>query len=339
METKEKGKKILIVGAGAFGSALAACAHSDQNHVTLIARHANHFEALKQHSKLHHCHMQTFDDFHTDFSFFDLIILAVPCQAIRSVCHWIKDRLKHQKSNKPLHLISAAKGIEQKTLLLPADIVAEVFGQQAIVGTLSGPSFAKEMLDGLPTCMVFAAKDQTLSALVAQALHSSLFRIYNSQDVIGVEIGGALKNIIAMVAGGVDGLKLGNNARAAVVTRGLGEMARLGTALGADPLTFLGLSGVGDLILTCTSDLSRNRKFGYRLSQGESMDSIVSSMGGVIEGVVTTESAYNLCQKWQLKCSVLQTAYCVLYEGLPIREAVHALINKEQGGEFQWIKK
>lgn len=205
--------------------------------------------------------------------------------------------------------------------------------------TLSGPSFAKEMLEGLPTCMVFASKHSDLQKRAAEILHSSHFRIYSSSDVVGVELGGALKNVISMVAGCVDGLKLGNNARAAVITRGLGEIAKIGMAMGADPMTFLGLSGVGDLILSCTSDLSRNRQFGFRLSQGESQSQIIDSMHGVVEGVTTAQSAHQLCQKLGVSSSVLHMAYCVLYEGMPIRQAVHSLINKEQGGEFHWIKK
>jgi glycerol-3-phosphate dehydrogenase (NAD(P)+) len=340
-------KKILIIGAGAFGTALASCAVSQTNQVTLIARTSKNFATLKLHPKLNQCNLQTFEEFKDDFFQFDLVILAIPCQSLRSVCHWIKDKLRERGmdplvkpgDDKRLNLISAAKGIEQNTLLLPVQILEDVFGPTAIIGSLSGPSFAKEMLDGLPTCMVFASKNEILSKRTAEILHSSRFRIYNSSDVIGVEIGGALKNIIAMVAGGVDGLKLGNNARAAVITRGLGEMAKIGVQLGADPITFLGLSGVGDLILTCTSDLSRNRQFGLRLSQGEERNEIVASMGGVIEGVTTTQSANQLCEKLGLQSSVLHTAYCVLYEGLPLRQAVHSLINKEQGGEFQWIKK
>lgn len=331
-------KKILIIGAGAFGTALASCAVSQTNHVTLIARSNKNFATLKLHPKLNQCNLQTFEEFKDDFFQFDLVILAIPCQSLRSVCHWIKDKLSSD-NKRPLHLISAAKGIEQNTLLLPVQLLENVFGTAAVIGSLSGPSFAKEMLDGQPTCMVFASKNEVLSKTAAEILHSSRFRIYNSSDVIGVEIGGALKNIIAMVAGGVDGLKLGNNARAAVITRGLGEMAKIGVQLGADPITFLGLSGVGDLILTCTSDLSRNRQFGLRLSQGEQKSDIIASMGGVIEGITTTQSANQLCDKLGLQSSVLHTAYCVLYEGLPLRQAVHSLINKEQGGEFQWIKK
>ncbi|KAB8027399.1 NAD(P)H-dependent glycerol-3-phosphate dehydrogenase [Fluviispira multicolorata] len=335
--------KTLVVGAGAFGTAIAACIHNENNAVTIIARSHKNFSNLKKHDILKECELQTFDEFNTDFSEFKLIILAIPCQSLQKVSEWmLKKWLLVRNCNEiistpKLNIISAAKGIEQKSLRLPYQVLENFWQNNAEIGSLSGPSFAKEMLLGLPTCVVVSSKSSELLSIAAQILHSPYFRVYDSNDIVGVEIAGALKNVIAMVAGAVDGLELGYNARAAVITRGLSEIAKVGVQLGADPMTFLGLSGVGDLILTCTGDLSRNRQFGYRIAKGESKENIIDSMAGqVIEGIATTQSAYELCNKLGIETSILSAAYKVIYEDMPIKDAVTLLIDKEQGREFKW---
>lgn len=365
---------ILVVGAGAFGSAMAACVPGKDKHVTLISRHNKNFAEIKANTALHNCTLQTFSEFNSHFSDFDLIILAVPCQSLRSVSLWMKEKWREQggttihaeasaeatqarvdamcsftheetetqrqrRIRTQLNIACVAKGIECGTLLLPSQILQEVWQDEAHIATISGPSFAKEMLEGLPTCVVAASQHVPLTQTIAKLLHSRSFRIYNSQDVIGVEVGGALKNVIAMVAGAVDGLKLGHNARAAVMTRGLAEIAEIGAKLGADPITFLGLSGVGDLILTCTGNLSRNRQFGFRLALGESQEEIIRSMGEVIEGVATTQSAFELAQKLGIETSILKAAYEVLYKGLPISQTLDTLMCGAQGSEFDWAEK
>ena len=332
--------KILVIGAGAFGTAIAACIHNPANQVTILAREADLFKSLKHHHTLKNCEMEIFEKFNSKFSDYKLIILAIPCQSLRNVSEWMLTRWKKSESNKgnnlnKINIISAAKGIEQKTLLLPSQILESFWNEHASIGTLSGPSFAKEMQEGLPTCVVVASKDQELLKIASNLLHRPNFRIYDSKDIIGVEVSGALKNVIAMVAGAVDGLKLGNNARAAVITRGLAEIARIGIQLGADPMTFLGLSGVGDLILTCTGDLSRNRQFGLRMAQGESKENILKSMNQVVEGITTTNSANELSNKLGIETSIINTAYKVLYENIPIQNAVSLLIEKQQGSEFK----
>ena len=314
---------VLIIGSGAYGKALKACILSNPaRQVTLLSR-------------------EDCVNFQGDISEFHFILFAVPCQSFRAAALWVREKLNDtQMINKKIYLISTAKGIEQKTILLPHQILQEVFQNQqnVSIGSLSGPSFAKEMMEGLPTCVVLASKDPDLLQMAAPILHSSYFRIYDSNDILGVEIGGALKNVIAMVAGAVDGLNLGNNARAAVMTRGLSEIAKIGAKLGANPITFMGLSGLGDLILTCTGDLSRNRTFGYRLAKGEELNSALYSMGGVVEGMATTQSAYELTQKLKLKSSILNAAYEVLYNNLPISQALENLINGQQSTEFHWIE-
>jgi glycerol-3-phosphate dehydrogenase (NAD(P)+) len=331
--------KILVIGAGAFGTAIAASIHSPSNPVTLISREYVNFTNLKNYKSLKNCEIELFSNFHSCFSEFKLIILAIPCQSLRNVSEWMQEHWQknsNYKNDFKLNIISAAKGIEQKTLMLPSQILESFWKDSAAIGALSGPSFAKEMLLGLPTCVVVASKDQGLLDTASTLLHTPYFRVYDSKDVIGVEIAGALKNVIAMVAGAVDGLKLGNNARAAVMTRGLAEIVRIGVKLGADPITFLGLSGVGDLILTCTGDLSRNRQFGLKMSQGNNKEEIVKSMSQVIEGIATANSAYELCIKLGVETSIISTVYKVLYENMPIHNAVSLLIERQQGSEFHW---
>ena len=315
---RAKKSHILIIGAGAYGTALKACILSNQNNsVTLLNR-----EDCKSFDK--------------DITNYDFILIAVPSQSLRACAQWIK---KNKYLKNKLNIISTAKGIEKNTILLPHQILAEIFKEykdQVFVAALSGPSFAKEMMQGLPTCVVLASKNKSLLKMASPILHSSYFRVYDSADILGVEIGGALKNVIAMVAGTVDGLNLGNNARAAVITRGLAEMAEIGVKMGANPLTFMGLSGLGDLILTCTGDLSRNRQFGYRMAKGENKISVLHSLGGVVEGIATTQSAYELAQKLNIKTSILMTAYLVLYQNLPISHALKSLLGGEQSAEFDW---
>ncbi|MES2615540.1 MAG: NAD(P)H-dependent glycerol-3-phosphate dehydrogenase [Bdellovibrionota bacterium] len=319
----EKKSRVLIVGAGAYGTALEACVLTNQNRsVSLLNR-------------------QGCAEFSENIAQFDFILIAVPSASLREIALWIKQRIKKNEfPKKKINIISTAKGIEKNSTLLPHQILQEVLQEiqeHISIGVLSGPSFAKEMMQGLPTCVVLASKDAKLLKTVSPLLHSSYFRIYDSNDILGVEVAGALKNIIAMVAGAVDGLSLGNNARAAVMTRGLAEMAEIGVKMGANPLTFMGLSGLGDLILTCTGDLSRNRQFGYRLAKGEDKNSILQSLGGVVEGIATTQSAYKLTQKLNIKTTILMTAYLVLYQNLPIVQAVKSLLGGEQSTEFNWL--
>jgi glycerol-3-phosphate dehydrogenase (NAD(P)+) len=249
-----------------------------------------------------------------------------------------KDNSARKIRTKKLNIISASKGIEQKTLFLPHEILKRIWNEKANVGALSGPSFAQEMREGLPTCVVIASRSQILLTKATAILHNPYFRIYDTKDIMGVEIAGALKNIIAIVSGAVDGLNLGHNARAAVMTRGLAEIVRIGVFLGAEPLTFLGLSGVGDLILTCTGHLSRNRQFGYRMTQGESVADILKSTHQVVEGIATAKSAYELCQKHKIDSPILSAVYKVLYEDFPLRDAISLFIEREHGKEFNFVK-
>jgi len=334
--------RVAVVGAGAFGCALARCIAVGGCRVTLFGRGADVPEALHVAEAPSPClkdlQYMAMESAGPDVGTFDLAVLAVPCQSLRDVSPWVVEHLKGTaETTAKLPLLSAAKGIERKTLLLPHQILEETLGAHADVGTLSGPSFARELEQGLPTAVVVATRSDDLAERAQLLLHRSFFRVYRSSDLVGTETGGALKNVIAMVAGAVDGLHMGNNARAAVITRGLQEIARVGVALGAQPLTFLGLSGLGDLILTCTGDLSRNRQFGLRCARGEEPAQIIATMGQVIEGVATAESAYELSCRFGLDTPILKAAHDVIYAGLPMREAMFALVSRSHKGEFDGL--
>ncbi len=333
--------RIAIVGAGAFGQALAVCCINAGVQVTMFNRDEKGLEILRQDAQFAACEFVSIPNWNGDFASFDLVLLSIPCQVLRQIGIWITDSLirfhKSVEKIPELFVVSAAKGIEQKTVLLPHQILAEVLPKAAKIGTLSGPSFAKELRAGLPTAVVLASQSPEMHHRAETLLHRSFFRVYGSDDIVGVEIGGALKNVIALVAGAVDGLELGHNARAAVITRGLGEITQVGMKLGAQPLTFLGLSGLGDLILTCTGDLSRNRQFGLRMARGESASSIIESMGQVIEGFTTAQSAFELVTKLQLDTPILKLVHLVAAGKIPVRDALMTLLNRSQKGEFDWI--
>ncbi|RJQ40628.1 MAG: NAD(P)-dependent glycerol-3-phosphate dehydrogenase [Nitrospiraceae bacterium] len=229
-------------------------------------------------------------------------------------------------------IISASKGIERGTLLTVSSIFKEITGHK--IAVLSGPSFAKEAIMKKPTVVTLATEDTGTGLLLQEILNTNHFRVYTNNDLIGVELGGALKNVMAIASGISDGLGLGNNARAAMITRGLAEMRRLGLAMGAREETFSGLSGLGDLVLTCTSVASRNYTTGIKLAQGVRLDDILSQTKAVAEGVDTTESAYHLSKKYNVEMPIVEQIYKVLYEDKNPAEAVNDLMNRALKSEF-----
>ena len=251
----------------------------------------------------------------------DIAVLAVPSHAMRAVA------AAHRFSANTLH-VSVAKGIENDTLLRMSEVLREVTGDCPVVA-LSGPSHAEEVGRGLPASVVVAGADLEACRRAQAAFISSRFRVYTSPDIAGVELGGALKNVIAIAAGACDGFGLGDNAKAALITRGLAEIARLGAALGADPLTFAGLSGMGDLIVTCASRHSRNRAVGERIAKGETLDHIMASSPMVAEGIRTARSAWDLAARCRIEMPISQQVHRVLYEGADPREAVFALMTRD----------
>ena len=254
-----------------------------------------------------------------------LLLLVSPSQVMRQVLKQLQPHL-----DATCLLVSAAKGIENNSLQLMSEVLEEVLGAEvkSRCAFLSGPSFAKEVVAEQPTAVAVAADDLDVARRVQEVFSTDYFRVYTNQDVVGVEIGGALKNVIALAAGVGDGLGFNHNARAALITRGLVEIARLGMAKGAVESTFAGLAGMGDLVLTCTGDLSRNRSVGMELGRGRKLDEILNQMRMVAEGVKTTLSAYQLANKLGVKMPITEQMYQILYEDKDPKLAVIDLMRR-----------
>jgi glycerol-3-phosphate dehydrogenase (NAD(P)+) len=256
----------------------------------------------------------------------DVVLMASPSHVFRQVLTGLKPFL-----NNEMTIISATKGIENDTLKIMSQVVEELLPkeQHDLFSCIAGPSFAKEVIIKQPTAVTVSCKDLKQAKLMQALFSTEFFRVYTGDDLIGVELCGALKNVIAIAAGVSDGLGYGLNARAALITRGLAEMTRLGMAMGADPMTFAGLSGVGDLVLTCTGDLSRNRTVGLKIGQGMKLDEITGAMSMVAEGVKTSISAYELAKKIGVDMPIINQVYEILYKGKDPRIAVRDLMTRE----------
>lgn len=255
------------------------------------------------------------------------ILCVVPTQHIRGVFSSAKKHIRDEAV-----VISASKGIEINTLITPSMILQELLDKP--VHVISGPSFAKEVAEKLPTAVTLATTDKKTGLILQEIFNTDYFRVYTHNDITGVEIGGALKNVIAIAAGICDGLGLGHNARAALITRGLSEIARLGMSMNARELTFSGLSGLGDLVLTCTGPLSRNYTVGYKLGQGQKLSEIISRTRSVAEGVTTTLSAYELSKKCSIDMPITEQVYLTLYKDKSPMKAVEVLMNRSLKSEF-----
>jgi len=260
-----------------------------------------------------------------------LVLLVIPTQFMRATLTHLAPHVPPEAT-----LVSASKGIENETLALPVEIIESTLGKQAAAKSvsLSGPTFAREFVQRAPTAATLASASETEARRAQEALSAPWFRLYIHHDVTGVELAGALKNVIAIAAGIAGGLGYGANTRAALITRGLAEITRLGEAIGADPRTFSGLAGVGDLVLTCTSDLSRNHTVGFRLGKGERLDQITGSMRAVAEGVATARAAAGLARKLGVETPIIEEVCRVLYENKPPSQAVVDLMSRAQKTEF-----
>jgi glycerol-3-phosphate dehydrogenase (NAD(P)+) len=261
----------------------------------------------------------------------DLVLLVVPSHVMRQVSSGMREYVSPETV-----VVSASKGIENKTHLTMSGILAETLPHisKDRVAVLSGPSFAKEVARGVPTVVTVASKNSDVAAFVQQVFATPMFRVYSSDDLIGVELGGSVKNVIAIAAGIIDGLGLGLNTRAALITRGMTEIRRLGVKLGANPRTFTGAAGIGDLVLTCTGDLSRNHTVGKKIGQGMSLDQILSDMKMVAEGVKTARSVYNLSVKLGVEMPICHETYKILHENASPKEAVHRLMTRDLKNEL-----
>jgi glycerol-3-phosphate dehydrogenase (NAD(P)+) len=251
------------------------------------------------------------------------VLVAVPSHAFRECLHQIKPMMRPG-----MRVAWATKGFELETGLLPHQVAAEVLGREVPTAVLSGPTFAREVGLGLPTAMTVASRDESYALALARSLSSANFRAYASDDMVGVEVGGATKNVLAIGAGISDGLGFGANTRVALITRGLVEMTRLGVALGADKETFMGLAGLGDLVLTCTDDQSRNRRFGLALAAGKSGEQAQREIGQVVEGVLAARAVTSVAHRHGVEMPIAEQICKVIYEGKPPRDAVVALMTR-----------
>ncbi len=262
----------------------------------------------------------------------DLVLVVVPSHDLRVVVGEMADSL-----DPATLLVTASKGIENQTHLTMNGVIQDVLKgwPEQQLAVVSGPSFAKEVARKAPTVVTAASTDMATAERVQSVFVTPYFRVYTNTDVVGVEIGGAIKNVIAIAAGVIDGLGLGLNTRAALITRGLTEIQRLGRRMGADPRTLAGIAGVGDLILTCTGDLSRNHTVGKKIGEGLRLDEILAEMRMVAEGVKTAKSVYNLARKLEVEMPICQAMYAILYEGLPPEKAVYRLMTRDLKQEFE----
>ena len=258
------------------------------------------------------------------------LLLVVPSHAMRSFLLSAKPFI--QKDHR---IVWATKGLEEGTGKLMHQILAEVLPECSYTAVISGPTFAREVAQGLPTAMTAAASSLSMADEVVAFLHHENFRVYTCEDIIGVELGGALKNVLAIAAGVADGLGFGANTRAALITRGLNEMMSVGHAMGARQETFMGLAGMGDLILTCTDNQSRNRQMGLKLAQGLTVEQAREEIGQAVEGVKTAKEAWKLVQEYKLDCPIIEQAYKVLYEKKPAKEAMLSLLARKAKVESQ----
>ncbi len=330
--------KIGVIGAGSWGTALANMLAGKGYPVTLWAYEKDLVERMKM-TRENDLFLPGFSlssnlDFTADLSAAvsgkEMVLLVSPSQVMRLV---VQQAL--EDFNPESLIVSASKGIENGTLLTMSQVLRELLPPSCHqrLAVISGPSFAKEVAAGIPTAVVAAAPQQDIAEQVQNIFTNAAFRVYTNNDILGVELCGALKNVMALAAGVSDGLGFGLNTRAALITRGLAEISRLGLALGAQAATFSGLAGMGDLVLTCTGDLSRNRSVGIALGQGKTLDEILNGMNMVAEGVKTTLSAYQLAAKVGVEVPITEQMYKILYQQKDPRQAVTDLLSRDLKAE------
>jgi glycerol-3-phosphate dehydrogenase (NAD(P)+) len=329
--------RISVLGDGGWGTALALVSARKGNETLLwsaFPEYAQELDAKRMNRKFLPeipipKNVTITSDLDQAIQFGNILILAVPSQFLRNVLFKLKDYDLSKKM-----VLSVAKGIETKTLARPSEIINFVLGNVNLA-VLSGPSHAAEVARNIPTLVVVASQDKKVAETIQEALRDTRFRIYVQTDVVGVEVGGALKNVIAIAAGICDGLNLGANTKSALLTRGLFEIMQVGVRMGANPNTFFGLTGMGDLITTCISEYGRNLKVGRELGEGKQLKDILSSMEMVAEGVETARSAYQLAQKHGVTAAIITEIYKVLFEDKSPKQALEDLMSREAHEELK----
>ncbi|WP_333608840.1 NAD(P)H-dependent glycerol-3-phosphate dehydrogenase [Arsukibacterium sp.] len=332
-----KPSAITVLGAGSYGTALAICLARNGNAITLWGRNTAEI-ALMQHEGANQKYLpdiklppslQLTSDLAAAVAASRDILVVVPSHAFADTLRQLKPLLAANA-----RIAWATKGLEPETGRLLQDVARDILGEHIPLAVLSGPTFAKEMAAGLPTAISLSSTDMLFINELSNLLHcAKSFRVYTNPDFIGVQLGGAVKNVIAIGAGMADGIGFGANARTALITRGLAEMCRLGCAMGAQKDTFMGMAGLGDLVLTCTDNQSRNRRFGLLLGQGMGVAEAISSIGQVVEGYRNTKEVYNLARRVGVEMPITEQLYQVLYEGKAVKPAALDLLGREKRDE------
>jgi len=329
-------QSISILGAGSWGTALAVLAAKNGCQTLLWAHNSSHTKTLKIEREnkrylpkvIFPEHLSITDQLKTAAEFSSIILISVPSHAFKEILLKLKPFI-----NDNTKIVWATKGFNPEDGCLLNKVVERTLSSKIQTAILSGPTFANEVATGLPTAITVASQHAELANLLADILHNQRFRIYTSTDIIGVQVGGAVKNVLAIAAGIADGLGFGANTRAALITRGLQEIIRLGSKLGGQADTFMGLAGLGDLLLTCTDDQSRNRRFGLALGQGKKKADIIAEIGQEIEGVSAARETYLLAVKHGIDMPITEQTYKVLYENLDPIIAVQNLLTRDQKAE------
>lgn len=326
-----------VLGAGSWGTALAALMARHGHQVTLWGRDQQAIEEMKRTGQ-NTGYLPGFDlpenitytsDLAEAVTSADMLMIVVPSHAFTDVCAQVAKLLP-----KPIPCVWATKGFEQGSGRFLHEVVREHFGHDIPTAIVTGPSFAKEVVQGQPTAVTVHSEDNDFAHMVANMLHGETFRAYTGNDVLGAELGGAMKNVLAVATGAADGMGLGLNTRAGLITRGLNEMLRLNDAMGGKAETLIGLAGLGDLVLTCTGDLSRNRRLGYALGQGQSIDEAVKSIGQAVESIRTVDEVMRLAERHGVELPISAMTQKVLHEELTPKEALEQLLARMQKAEY-----
>jgi len=336
LSPKSLATPIAVLGAGSWGTALAILLANNGHIVRLWGHNAQDVADMKAAG----CNarylpeiqfpsnLQVWDDLSATLQDVRDILIVVPSHAFSALMQKIKPYLMSQA-----RIVWGTKGVEPESGELFHHVVERILGAQHALAVLSGPSFAIEVAQEKPTAVTVASHDVAFARDLSAQLNNSYFRVYTTQDVVGVEICGAVKNVLAIAAGIVDGLQLGTNALSALITRGLAEMQRLGLALGGKPATFMGLAGLGDLVLTCTGNQSRNRRFGAAIAAGKRKEQAIAEIGQVVEGLDNLNAVYHLAQKLVVEMPIIEQVYRVIHDQVPVAQAIKALFARQTRGE------
>jgi len=330
--------KILVLGGGSWGTSLSILLAKNNKDVCLWVRNNEQLDQMKKNKENKKYlpeitipdNLLLTNDYSETIKEAKIVVLAIPSQNIRGLLNDIKNLLKDDTI-----IVNLSKGIERSSLKTISEVCSEIIPNNPYVA-LSGPSHAEEVAKDLPTTIAAASIKKECSEYIQEVFNSKTLRVYTNEDVKGVEIGGALKNVIAIASGISDGLGYGDNTKAALMNRGIIEISRLANRLGANKITFLGLSGIGDLIVTCTSMHSRNRRAGILIGQGKTVEEALEEVGMVVEGIYTTEAAYKLSKKHNVEMPIVEELYNIIYKGKKAKESVDRLMSRDKKGELNY---